>query len=92
MSDIKALYAIEDESTTELFGAKSIVAGSKETNPPIAADVDGDGDLDLISSTRKEDKVVWYENTNGLGHFAKERIISELAFDVSSVFASDLVV
>lgn len=28
----------------------------------IAVDLDGDGDLDLLSASRIQDRVVWYEN------------------------------
>lgn len=28
----------------------------------IAVDLDGDGDLDLLSASRTQDRVVWYEN------------------------------
>jgi len=32
------------------------------TSQVIAADIDGDGDLDLVSASGEEDLVVWYEN------------------------------
>jgi hypothetical protein len=27
-----------------------------------AADLDGDGDLDVLSASHKDDKIAWYEN------------------------------
>jgi hypothetical protein len=48
----------------------------------LVADVDGDGDLDILSQigdenadARYEDKVVWYENVDGDGTFSNEQII-----------------
>ena len=30
-----------------------------------AADLDGDGDLDVLSASSSDDKIAWYENTDG---------------------------
>ena len=30
-----------------------------------AADVDGDGDLDVLSASYDDDKIAWYENLPG---------------------------
>ena len=54
------------------------------------ADVDGDGDLDLLSASRDDDRVVWYENTDGAGSFGGPVVISTLADGPTSVFAADL--
>ena len=32
-----------------------------------AADLDGDGDMDLASASENDDKIAWYENTDGKG-------------------------
>ena len=55
---------------------------------PIAVDLDGDGDLDVLGAliypyTRG---FVWYENTDGLGTFAPSR---PLAPEVDGLFAND---
>ena len=42
--------------TTEAVGAESVVA----------ADVDGDGNTDVLSASYSDDKIAWYENTNGV--------------------------
>ncbi|NRD18782.1 T9SS type A sorting domain-containing protein [Winogradskyella eckloniae] len=45
------------------------------------ADVDGDGDLDVLSVSSSDSKIAWYENTDGLGSFGAQQIIStELSF------------
>ncbi len=41
-----------------------------------AADVDGDGDVDVVSASTVGDKVAWFENTNGLGAFGPEQLIA----------------
>ncbi len=42
-----------------------------------AADIDGDGDLDLLSASFQDDDVAWYENTDGLGTFGFKQIVAE---------------
>jgi len=40
-----------------------------------AADLDGDGDSDLLSVSETDEKVAWYENTGG-GNFSEQRPIT----------------
>jgi hypothetical protein len=54
------------------------------------SDLDGDGDMDVLSATYNGNKVVWYENTDGLGTFGPEIIISNNVNDASVVYASDI--
>jgi len=53
------------------------------------ADLDGDGDLDVLSSSYYDDEIAWYENT-GNGTFGSQQIISTLADGAYSVYAADL--
>ena len=54
-----------------------------------AADLDGDGDQDVLSSSDQDDKIAWYEN-DGLGNFGPQLIITTLADEASWVFATDI--
>ena len=49
-----------------------------------AEDVDGDGDMDVLSSSRHDNKIAWYEN-DGSGSFTEE-VISTSANGASSVY------
>ncbi|MEZ6124281.1 MAG: VCBS repeat-containing protein [Planctomycetaceae bacterium] len=53
-----------------------------------AADVDGDGDLDILSASSRDDTIAWYEN-DGNQVFTK-RVISTAADGAYSVFAADV--
>lgn len=64
--------------------------GTNGANSVFAADLDGDGDMDMISASGNDDKIAWYENTDGLGNFGPQQIISETALGATSVFAADI--
>ena len=52
-----------------------------------AADLDGDGDMDILSASSGDDKIAWYAN-EGRGHFGAQQVVSattERASDVQSV-------
>jgi hypothetical protein len=55
-----------------------------------AADLDGDGDMDVLSASQFDDKVAWYENTDGLGAFGPQQIITTIDDGVRSIRAVDL--
>jgi hypothetical protein len=55
-----------------------------------ASDLDGDGDLDVLSASRNDNIIAWYENTDGLGSFGVQHIISDTALYAFSVHAADI--
>jgi hypothetical protein len=54
-----------------------------------AADLDGDGDFDVISVSRDDNKIAWYEN-DGFGQFGPQEVITTSAFGAGSVHVEDL--
>ncbi len=58
-------------------------------NEVFIADLDGDGDLDVLTSSF-DNKVAWFENLNGQGFYSRLKIISTNNDQASSVFAKDL--
>ncbi|HNO80432.1 MAG TPA: FG-GAP-like repeat-containing protein [Phycisphaerae bacterium] len=55
-----------------------------------AADLDGDGDADMLSASESDDKIAWYENTDGLGSFGPQKVITTAADGARSAFTADL--
>jgi uncharacterized repeat protein (TIGR01451 family) len=55
-----------------------------------AADVDGDGDLDVLSASYDDDKTAWYENAGGGGTSWTLHTISTTAAGAFSVYAADM--
>ncbi|NUQ63569.1 MAG: VCBS repeat-containing protein [Pirellulales bacterium] len=71
------------------FGEQRVItAAAYGALSAFAADVDNDGDTDMLSASRNDDKIAWYEN-NGSEGFT-ERVISTTADGAESVFAVDI--
>jgi len=43
-----------------------------------------------IALNTQNDKIAWYENTDGLGSFGTQQVITTTAFGARSVYAADL--
>ncbi len=65
--------------TTNAFAAHSVYS----------TDLDGDGDMDVLSASFVDDKISWYEN-DGDGNFGSQQIITTNADGAHSVYSTDL--
>ncbi len=73
------------------FGAEQIITTAADgANSVFVADLDGDGDADVLSASLWDDTIAWYENTDGLGSFGSQRVITNIADGAIDVFAADL--
>ena len=64
---MKNAYAIEIKSILDLRPAVDILNyEKKDLHSVIAADADGDGDLDVLSATDLDVQIAWYENRGTL--------------------------
>jgi hypothetical protein len=54
------------------------------------ADLDQDGDLDILSASRQDRKIAWYQNMDGLGGFGLQKPIDTRLRDAATVYAADL--
>lgn len=74
------------------FGDQHVINSSSEDGERsvFAADLDQDGDLDVLSTSYIVDKIVWYENLDGLGNFGSQEIISTDVIDPGIVKTGDL--
>lgn len=73
------------------FGVQKIITtDANEAIAVYAIDIDGDGDSDILSASRLDNKVAWYENMDGLGNFGPQLIISTSTIEIRSVYAVDI--
>jgi hypothetical protein len=89
-----------DEATNDFGPQRVIATTADEATGVFTADVDGDGDVDVLSSSAFDDEVAWYENTAGNGSTWVTRAITQdpdgaggvqgFADKPSAVFATDL--
>ncbi|MFZ6051456.1 FG-GAP-like repeat-containing protein [Halocola ammonii] len=85
-----AAILITQSATAQLFGDQQIISTSAfEAAFVYSADLDGDGDMDVLSATNDYDKIAWYENQGG-GLFGYQQIISTQVDLPISVYTADL--
>ncbi|NOZ75796.1 MAG: PKD domain-containing protein, partial [FCB group bacterium] len=72
------------------FMSHTISTEADYVHSVFACDIDGDGDEDVLSASRYDSKIAWYENTDGQGTFGAQQVISTEGSSPRSVFAIDL--
>lgn len=73
------------------FGPEQII--STAVNYPLyvaSADIDGDGNLDVISTSYYDQKVAWYKNLDGNGTFGSQQIVTLNSNVDHSIFLNDI--
>jgi hypothetical protein len=55
-----------------------------------AADLDGDGDADVLSASQLDNEINWFENLDGTGHFSPKNTLTNIANNAVSVWADDM--
>lgn len=69
----------ENIDSSGTFGPAQIITTSANRPQVTAADLDNDGDVDVLSAGNTHDKIAWYENLDGLGDFGVQQKISGTA-------------
>ena len=73
------------------FGPQQIIITSPNHMRDVyAADIDGDGDFDVLSASRDDNRIAWYENTDGQGNFGPQQTITTAANEALIVYAADM--
>ena len=88
---VVGLFQILSLQAQTYFGKSNILA--EDISGPRSAmtcDIDGDGNLDILSALYDDGKVVWSKNTDGNGHFSAPQVISDIDYEVVTVYAADL--
>ena len=64
--------------------------GAPRARSAHSADLDGDGDFDVLSASEGDDTIAWYENLDSNGTFGPQRLITAGENGAYSVYAFDL--
>lgn len=73
------------------FGQREVITSAALGAEAVTtADVDGDGDIDVVAASSDDDTVAWHENLDGLGGSWAEHLVSTTADGARAVFAVDL--
>ncbi len=74
-----------------LFGPPNVITTDADFARSVyAVDVDGDGDIDVLSASFSDNKIAWYENTFGDGSSWLPFTITTDIDSATSVYAADM--
>ena len=82
------LSLITNISSQIQFAPHTITGGCVGPRSVYAADVDGDGDMDVLSASQDDNKIAWYEN-DGSQNFTDHTITND-ALCAYSVYAANV--
>ncbi|MBW2535221.1 MAG: VCBS repeat-containing protein, partial [Deltaproteobacteria bacterium] len=70
--------------------SESLIGTPNQINGTWPADIDGDGDLDVVAIDYSNSDILWYENVNGDGSSWQQMTIEPSQVGLSSVTAADM--
>jgi len=89
--DQNRIYWFENEDGNASFDDPIAVTSQILTPVDLdVADIDGDGDLDIVSLSTGDRKIAWFENLDGLGTFSTPRLVTTEALNDSRLKVVDI--
>ena len=79
-----------DEGTGLTWTRLPIVENFDGAFATFPADMDGDGDIDVVGAALEASAVIWWENTNGLGNSWDDHLIDQNFTSAAAINAADL--
>lgn len=92
MISVLSMLFIVQLLNSQLSFSDDILISSQNVEPMLAvpADINGDGDMDVLAISGGDNKVCWYENQDGLGTFSTQHLISNTYQIPSCLAVADL--
>jgi hypothetical protein len=82
--------ALATSASGQVFGPGKVLTTTADWAHSVAsADLDGDGDVDILGTSMSDDKLFWFENLGG-GLFSPEKVISVACSGANFVRTADL--
>ena len=79
-----------DGAANPTFSSNTIATNADYAFDVKVADIDGDGDLDIISASNNDDKIAWYENDGAANPSFTAATIATTADEAREVFIGDV--
>ena len=89
-NDNKIAWYESDGNPDPLFTERIISTNASNAQSVYAIDLDGDGDIDVLSASEDDNKIAWYENDGMLPPSFSPYVISTLVIDAETVYAADV--
>ena len=90
INDSKIAWYENDGAADPSFTARTITTSADGARSVYAADIDNDGDMDVLSASYNDDKIAWYENDGAADPSFTARTITTSADGANSVYAADI--
>ena len=86
----KIIWYENDGAETPSWSPHTITSSADGAYGVYAADIDGDGDIDVLSAAYNDNEIAWYENDGNSDPSFTKNTIATTAQDARDVFAIDL--
>ncbi|MGD8778050.1 MAG: FG-GAP-like repeat-containing protein [Ignavibacteria bacterium] len=91
LEEIGKICLYENTDGEGTFAPRKVISSSMKNIWCVrAADLDNDSDNDIVSASHYDDKIAWYENTDGKGSFSSQIVLNTSAVQATFVSTGDL--